>query len=149
LFYTREQCADCEFKAEVKINHRGNSGIYFRSQMTPQFPSGYEAQINNTALNLERTGSLYGFVNVRKQLVPDDTWWTHHIIFRGNHIRILVNGLETVNYLDTAHTYTNGYFALQQFQEGTVVQYRNLMMRRLPPPSPIGPAVTTATPEGR
>jgi hypothetical protein len=57
--------------------------------MTPEFPADYEARVNITALNLDRTGSLYGFVSVRKQIVPDDTWWTHHIIFSGNHIRIL------------------------------------------------------------
>jgi Domain of Unknown Function (DUF1080) len=146
LFYTKEQCGDCEFKAEVRLNHGGNSGMYFRARLTSPFPTGYEAQVNNTDINPARTGSLYGLVDITEQLVPDDTWWTQHVIFRGNHIRILINGEQVVNYIDPANTYTNGYFALQQFQGGTVVQYRNLMMRRLPPPSNVSEPAATAGP---
>ena len=45
LFYMNEKCVNCEFKAEVKINHGGNSGMYFRTAFGPGFPKGYEAQV--------------------------------------------------------------------------------------------------------
>src|SRR5579859_4237545 len=32
-----------EFKAEVRLNHSGNSGMYFRTRFGPGFPRGYEA----------------------------------------------------------------------------------------------------------
>ena len=31
LFYKAEKCVNCEFKAEVRINHGGNSGMYVRA----------------------------------------------------------------------------------------------------------------------
>jgi hypothetical protein len=34
--------------------------------------------------------------------------------------------------VDPKNTYTKGYLALQQHDPGTVVKYRNIMMRHLP-----------------
>jgi hypothetical protein len=134
LFWMGQQCVNCEFKAEVKLNHSGNSGMYFRTAFGPGFPAGYEAQVENTSPDPQRTGSLYGFVRVLEQLVPDDTWWTQHIIVEGNHIQIFVNDKKVVDYIDEKNTYTAGYLALQQHNQGSVVEYRNLMMKPLPPP---------------
>lgn len=132
LFWMVRQCGNCEFKAEVKLNHSGNSGMYFRTAFGPGFPKGYEAQVENTSPDPQKTGSLYNFAKVTKQLIPDDTWWTQDVIADGSHIIIKVNGETVVNYTDEKNTYTNGYFALQQHNPGSVVQFRNLMMRPLP-----------------
>jgi hypothetical protein len=132
LFYMGEQCENCEFKAEVKLNHSGNSGMYFRAAFTPGWPKGYEAQVDNTHPDPKRTGSLYNFKNVLEQLVPDDTWWTQHIIANGNHIIIKVNDKTVVDFIDEKNTYMKGYLALQQHNKGSVVEYRKLMMRQLP-----------------
>jgi hypothetical protein len=134
LFYMREQCVNCEFKAEVRLNHGGNSGMYFRTAFGPGFPKGYEAQVDNTHRDPVRTGSLYNFVKVLEQLVPDDTWWTQHVIVEGNHIQIFVNDKKTVDFIDEQNTYTSGYLALQQHNAGSVVEFRNLMVKALPPP---------------
>jgi hypothetical protein len=134
----KEKCVNCEFKAEVKINHGGNSGMYFRTAFGPGFPKGYEAQVDNTHRDPVRTGSLYNFVKVLEQLIPDDTWWTQHIIVEGNHIQIFVNDKKTVDYIDEKNTFTSGYLALQQHNAGSVVEYKNLMMKALPgPKSPL------------
>ncbi len=37
LFYMGAECENCEFKAEVKINHGGNSGMYVRAKFGPAF----------------------------------------------------------------------------------------------------------------
>lgn len=132
LFWMVRECENCEFKAEVKINHGGNSGMYFRTAFGPGFPKGYEAQVDNTHADPKRTGSLYNFKNVYEQLIPDDTWWTQHIIADGNHIIIKVNDKVVVDYVDEKNTYTKGYLALQQHNAGSVVNFRNLMMRPLP-----------------
>ncbi len=135
LFYMNEKCQNCEFKAEVRINHGGNSGMFFRTAFGPGFPKGYEAQIDNTHTDPIRTGSLYGFVKVFEQLIPDDTWWTQHVIVEGNHIQIFVNDRKTVDYVDEKNTYTDGYLALQQHNAGSVVEFKNVMMKVLPGPS--------------
>ena len=132
LFYMKEECGNCEFKAKVKINHGGNSGMYFRTAFGPGFPKGYEAQVNNTHKDWRRTGSLYGISDVKEQLIPDDTWWEQDIIADGNHIIIKVNGKTVVDYVDAKNTYTNGYFALQQHNKGSVVEFKDLMYRKLP-----------------
>ena len=45
-------------------------------------PKGYEAQIDSTHSDPIRTGSIYGFVHVYKQLVPPDTWFTYEVEVR-------------------------------------------------------------------
>jgi hypothetical protein len=132
LFYMGEECENCEFKAEVKLNHTGNSGMYFRAKFMPGWPEGYEAQVNNTSPDWRRTGSLYRLQDVKEQLVKDDTWWTQHVIADGNHIIVKVNDKTVVDYVDPKNTFTKGYIALQQHNVGSVVQYRNIMMRKLP-----------------
>ncbi len=132
LFWMVRECDNCEFRADVKLNHSGNSGMYFRAAFGPGFPKGYESQVENTSPDPQKTGSLYGFARVTEQLIPDDTWWTQDIIADGNHIIIKVNGKTVVDTVEAKNTYTRGYLALQQHNEGSVVQYKNLMMRPLP-----------------
>ena len=132
LFYMLHECENCEFKATVKINHGGNSGMYFRAAFGPGWPKGYEAQVNNSHKDWRRTGSLYGISDVKEQLIGDDTWWTQHIIADGNHIIIKVNDKVVVDFVDEKNTYQKGYLALQQHDPGAVVHYKDLMMRPLP-----------------
>ncbi|MBV6433938.1 MAG: hypothetical protein IANPNBLG_04172 [Bryobacteraceae bacterium] len=133
LFWMGEQCENCEFRAEIRLNHGGNSGMYFRAEFVPGWPNGYEAQVNNSHKDPVRTGSLYNLVKVYDQLVPDNTWWTQDIIANGNHIIIKVNGKVTADYVDEKRLHRKGYLALQQHNKGSVVEYRNLMFRKLPP----------------
>jgi hypothetical protein len=132
LFWMVRECENCEFRAEVKLNHSGNSGMYFRTAFGPGFPKGYESQVENTSPDPQKTGSLYGMSKVTEQLIPDDTWWTQHIIADGNHIIIKINDKVVTDYVDQTNRYTKGYLALQQHNAGSIVQYRNLMMRPLP-----------------
>ena len=133
LFYMTEQCRDCEFKADVKINDGGNSGMYFRVGFEPGWPKGYEAQVNSTHTDPKRTGSLWDIKDIKEQLVPPDTWWRQHIIVKGNRIIIKVNDKVVVDYTDEENRYTEGHLAIQQHDPGSVVHYKNLMMRHLPP----------------
>jgi hypothetical protein len=121
-----------EFKAEIKLNARGNSGMYFRAVNMPGWPRGYEAQVENTSPDPQKTGSLYNFARVTEQLIPDDTWWTQHVIAVGNRIIIKVNDKIVVDFVDEKKTYTAGHLALQQHDPLSVVHYRNLAVRRLP-----------------
>jgi hypothetical protein len=132
LFWMKEECENCEFKAMVKINHEGNSGMYFRTAFGPGFPKGYEAQVNNTHRDWRKTGSLYAISDVKEQLIGDDTWWEQHIVADGNHIVIKVNGKTVVDYVDSQNRFTRGYLALQQHNPGSVVEYKDLMFRKLP-----------------
>jgi hypothetical protein len=121
-----------EFKAEVKLNHSGNSGMYFRAVHGQGWPKGYEAQVENTSPDPQKTGSLYNFHKITEQLVPDDTWWTQHIIAIGNRVIIKVNDKIVTDYVDEKKTYLSGHLAFQQHNQGSVVMYRNVQVKPLP-----------------
>jgi hypothetical protein len=131
-----------EFKSEVKLNNSGNSGMYFRAALGKGWPEGYEAQVENTSPDPQKTGSLYSYAArnyqpapkpILEQLVPDDTWWTQHIIAIGNRIIIKVNDKIVTDFVDDHNTFKNGHFAFQQHNQGSEVQFRNVMAKRLPP----------------
>jgi Domain of Unknown Function (DUF1080) len=132
LFWMVRECKNCEFKADAKISDGGNSGMYFRTAVGPGFPKGYEAQVNSSHKDPVRTGSLYNFVKIYDRLVPPDTWFNQHIIANGNHIIIEVNDKKVVDYVDEKNTFQEGYLALQQHNKGSIVQFKNVMMKPLP-----------------
>ena len=82
LFWMAEQCENCAFKAKVRLNHGGNSGMYFRAEFVPGWPKGYEAQVDNTHSDPKRTGSLYNFANVTGATGP-----RRHLVGPGDHRR--------------------------------------------------------------
>src|SRR4029077_11160025 len=59
LFSERGDYTNFRYRVEAMINDKGNSGQYFRARLGPDFPKGYEAQINATHGDKIRTGSLY------------------------------------------------------------------------------------------
>jgi len=137
LFWMKEECENCEFKADFKIMDGSNSGMYFRTAFGPGFPKGYESQVNATHRDPVKTGSLYNFKKNLESPTKPGEWGTQHIIADGNHIiiKVTVNGVEKVitDFVDEKNTFTKGYLALQQHDPKSTVFYKNLMYRRLPP----------------
>jgi hypothetical protein len=133
LFSERDDYENFIYRVEAMINDHGNSGQYFRTKFGPSFPKGYEAQINSTHSDPVRTGSLYNFRKVLEQLHKPDEWFTQEVTAIGNHIVIKVNGKTTVDFVDPKNTYTKGHFALQQHDPGTVVKFRKIEVKELPP----------------
>jgi hypothetical protein len=143
LFTVKDDFTDFHYRVEVKINDKGNSGQYFRAQLEPGFPRGYEAQINATHGDQIRTGSLYpdGRVKLDKfrdkitvmKVAPHkaDEWFTQEVIADGPHVRILVNGKQTVDFTDPAPVFTKGRFALQGHDPGTVVTFKKVEWKPL------------------
>jgi hypothetical protein len=142
LFSERDDYENFHYRIEAKISDKGNSGQYFRTKFAQGYPPGYEAQINSTFPDPQKTGSLYNFVRITKMLVPPDTWFTQEVIADGNHIIIKVNGEKVVDYVDKKNTYTRGHFALQQHgafrdkggkEVETVLHVRKIEVKELPP----------------
>src|SRR6478752_7155370 len=82
LVCTKGPYKNFRYRAEIQINDKGNSGLYFRATAKPTFSDGYEAQIDSTHRDPIRTGSLYGLCHVYKQLVKPDTWFTYELQVR-------------------------------------------------------------------
>ena len=134
--FSEKEYDDFHYRVEAKINDKGNSGQYFRTQLGPDFPKGYEAQINATHRDPIRTGSLY-FPKVKEVLVMNDAphkadeFFTQEVIADGDEITVLVNGKQTVKWKDPNKTYTKGHFALQGHDPGTVVTFRKIEYKPL------------------
>lgn len=123
-----------KYRAEVKINDKGNSGLYFRTTRRPGFMDGYEAQIDSTHSDPIRSGSLYGFCHIYKQLTKPDVWFTYEVEVRDDNwrgrdmtrIKITIDGNELYEYMDFAKTYGPGHFAFQQHDPGSKVEIRKV-----------------------
>jgi len=134
LVCTKGPYKNFKYRAEVKINDGGNSGMYFRTTRKPGFTDGYEAQIDSTHRDPIRTGSLYGFCHVYRQLVKPDTWFVYELevrddVWRGREmtrIKITVDGTELYEYLDFDKTFKAGHFAFQQHDPGSYVSIRKV-----------------------
>jgi hypothetical protein len=138
LFSERGDYENFRYRVEAMINDKGNSGQYFRTAFGPDFPKGYEAQINATHTDKIRTGSLY-FPKIKELLVLDtaphkpNEWFTQEVIAEGDHIIIKVNGKTTVDWRDPENRYKKGHFALQGHDPGTVVKFKKVEVKELPP----------------
>ncbi len=134
LVCTKGPYKNFRYRAEVKINDGGNSGLYFRTTRKPGFTDGYEAQIDSTHTDPIRTGSIYGMCHVYKQHVKPDTWFTYDLevrddVWRGREmtrIKVTVDGNELYEYLDFDKTFKEGHFAFQQHDPGSVVNIRKV-----------------------
>ena len=135
-----------EIKAEVMTKPRANSGIYFHTEYQKSgWPDkGYEVQVNNTHSDWRKTGSLYGIKDVRGSSAKDNEWFTEHIIVQDKQIIIKVNGQITVDYTEPENVHyprfpgrkiSRGTFALQGHDPKSVIYYKNIMVKPLPPRS--------------
>jgi Domain of Unknown Function (DUF1080) len=140
LYSPKGDYKNFRFKAEVKINDHGNSGLYFRSPTNGgNFSDGYEAQIDSTHRDPIRTGSIYGFMHIYKQLVPPDTWFTYEVEcidkdWRGlkvPHIRVWVNGELLFQLIERTKAWETGYFAFQQHDPGSKIEIRKIEVKAL------------------
>lgn len=134
LVSTKGPYKNFKYRAEIKINDKGNSGLYFRTTPKPGFADGYEAQIDSTHTDPIRTGSLYGLCHVYKQHVKPDTWFTYELEVRDDawrgrkmtRIKVTVDGNELYEYLDFAPAFKEGHFAFQQHDPGSKVNIRKV-----------------------
>ena len=91
-----------EFKADVMTLPGSNSGIYFHTEYQEGgWPSkGYEVQVNNSHTDWRRTGGLYAIQDVKEAPAKDNEWFTEHIVVRGKHVTVSVNGKQLVDYTE-------------------------------------------------
>jgi len=140
LYSPRGDYKNFKYRAEVKINDKGNSGMYVRTPRGATFMNGYEIQVNATHGDPIKTGSLYTLVHLEKAVVPPDTWFTQEIDvsdvnYRGKMVtkfRIYVNGDLLYEYLDHNRLWKEGHFAFQQHDPGSKVSIRKVEVMELP-----------------
>jgi hypothetical protein len=140
LFSPRGDYQNFRFRADLKINDGGNSGMYIRTPKENTFSKGYEIQVNSTHKDPIKTGSVYTYVHVYKQLVPPDTFFTQEVeavdkMYRGKmvtHLKVSVNGEVVFEFLDHERAWKEGHFAFQQHDPGSRVTSRKVEVMELP-----------------
>ncbi|MBW7989508.1 MAG: DUF1080 domain-containing protein [Planctomycetes bacterium] len=132
-----------ELKVEVMTKPSANSGIYFHTEYEEKGwpPKGFEVQVNNTHSDWRKSGGLYAVQDVRESQ-KDNEWFTEHIIVRGKHVVIKVNGKTTVDWTEPedgkpprgmpGRKISRGTFALQGHDPKSVIFYRSVKVKTLP-----------------
>ena len=146
LFYTGDLAPfkNFELKVDVMAEPNSNAGIYFHTAFQKDgWPKqGFETQVNNSYNSDPRkTGSLYAVQDVHRQMIPDNTWWTQHIIVNGKHVIVKVDGKVATDYTEPEGTkpqegfdrvITTGTFALQGHDPHSTVHFKNIRVKKLP-----------------
>ncbi len=154
LYSPRGDYKNFKFRAELKINDKGNSGMYVRSAKAASFTQGHEIQVNSTHADPIKTGSLYTLVHLFKSPVPPDTFFTQEVEvadvnYRGKLVtkfRISVNGEVLYEYLDRERQFQSGHFAFQQHDPGSHVTIRKVEVMELPETKPLDTPKPAAKP---
>jgi len=121
---------DFEINAEFWVSEDANSGIFIRggSQTSMTGTNAYEVNIFD-----RRPDPSYGtgaIVNTAKAAVVLKTggkWNTYHIVAKGDHMVLTLNGVQTVDVHDSKHS--EGYIGLQS--DGGTVKFRKLEIKEL------------------
>ena len=131
-----------ELKVDVMTKPNSNGGIYFHTkyQDTDWPKHGFECQVNVSHGDWKKTGSLYDVVNVPSSPAQDNKWWTQHIIVQGRKVTVKVDDKIVLEYTqplgaqankDYTRVLDEGTFALQAHDPKSVIQYKNIRVKRL------------------
>ncbi|MBI3880520.1 MAG: DUF1080 domain-containing protein [Verrucomicrobia bacterium] len=139
-----------EFEATTRCDGEANSGVYFHSDIASgkgpkvHLSKGYEVQLNNTAKEKKKTGSLYAVVDLAASPVDETQWFKLRFRVEGKHIQIWINDQQTVDYTEPADVVrpperagrlidpNGGAIALQAHDPTSVYYFKDLRIRRLP-----------------
>ena len=151
LFYMgkdgKAEFKNFEFRCQVRTQKGANGGIYFHTKFQPNgWPKyGYECQVNITQRDPKKSSSLYAVKNVSadqlKGLIKDNEWYWQTIVVKDNKITLKINGKTMVEFeeekdrkafsKDFERRLGKGTIALQAHDPGSIVHFRNLMIRPL------------------
>lgn len=135
--FTNEEFTDFEVRAFVRVNTRGNSGLYVRVRPKPSnpdtWPDGYEAQVDNDDPN-NWTGCIYDRAKPAGSMdetlrTRDNAWFDYRIRCVGNRVQTWINGVPMVD--AELDDYADGHIALQTHHSGNVIEYREIEVRGL------------------
>ena len=153
LFYVGDDKKDdafvnFEFEAEVRAERNSNSGIFFHTDRQLRnrkyLNKGYEVQLNSTAKEKRKTGSLYAVVDLAKSPVDETKWFTLRFKVDGKHIEVWLNDKKVNDYTEPPNPdrpasrakrlidAKGGAIAIQAHDPGSVFYFRSMRVRKLP-----------------
>ncbi len=132
-----------ELKVDVMTQPNSNGGIYFHTAVQSEgWPAkGFEVQVNNSHKDWRRSGGLYSIQDVRNPPTKDGKWFTEHIVVRGDHVVVYLDGKQVVDWTQpgdwapaqnmAGRKIGEGTFALQGHDPGSTVYYKNIRVKVL------------------
>lgn len=144
-----EAFKDFELEAVVKAEPNANGGIFVHTDLRTRnaqkhLANGYEVQLNSSAKEKRKTGSLYAVVDLNRSPVDETKWFTVRVVVRGKRITIALDGNKVVDYTEPANVARpkeragrrflahGGAIALQAHDAGSVWYFKDIRVKRLP-----------------
>jgi len=145
LFYEgpvgKHDFRDFDLRADVKTTPGSNSGIFFHTKFQPEgWPAvGYEAQVNNTHRDPQKTGGLYDVAKVLAAPAKDNVWFRLEVSVRGKRVVVKVDGKTVVDFTETEgykppadrphRRLGHGTIALQAHDPNSTVYFKNIEIK--------------------
>jgi len=152
LFYVGDTQHDVPFKdfeliAVARSEPGSNSGFFFHTDRELRggkyLNKGYEVQLNSSAKEKNKTGSLYAVAQVAESPVDETEWFTIRIRVEGKRIQVHVNDQQVVDYTEpgTPQRPANrakrlidpngGAIAIQAHDPGSIFYFKEIRLREL------------------
>jgi hypothetical protein len=134
--FTEGTFEDFELRALVRVNRRGNSGLYFRTVPNvanrDAWPTGYEAQVDHHDPK-NFTGAVYNkaWPMTSTPVTRDEAWFDYRIRAVGDRVATWINGRPMVD--AELSDFERGHVALQGHHPGNEIRYRDVRLWRLAP----------------
>lgn len=138
--FTDSEYTDFEMRTLVKVNERGNSGIYYHCQPNPDpnnpWPAGYgyEAQIDQHDPK-NYTGCIYDTAWPESgpgkdgPITRDNAWFDYRVRCEGDRVRTWINGVLFVD--AELGEFKSGRFAVQGHHNGNEIMFKDFRVLRL------------------
>lgn len=94
-----------ELEAVVKAEPNSNGGIFIHTDMSVRdkalhLAKGYEVQLNSSAKEKRKTGSLYAIMDLAESPVDETKWFTINIKVVDKRITVAIDGKEILDYTE-------------------------------------------------
>jgi hypothetical protein len=126
-----------------------NSGVFFHTDykalnQAHHLDNGYEVQLNSTAKEKRKTGSLYAVVDLARSPVDEREWFRLRISVQGKHIVVQLNDKTAVDYTEPENVKRpperagrklnprGGAIALQGHDPGSIFYFKDIRIKHLP-----------------
>jgi len=143
FWYAAEPYGDFVLELEFRTTERrNNSGIFLR---VPEMPASdeyiyhsFEIQIDDASEGIHHTGAVYDAEAPAKDASRAPGEWNHYrITFQGKRITVVLNGQQVVDWQAEPRGKIRdfaprGYIGLQNHDDGSPVQFRNIFVKKLP-----------------
>jgi len=137
-----------ELEAVVRAEPNSNGGIFIHTDMSVRdkalhLAKGYEVQLNSSAKEKRKTGSLYAIVDLDTSPVDETKWFTINIAVRDKRITVAIDGRETLDYTEPPNAERpkeragrllaadGGGIALQAHDKESVWYFKEVKVKRL------------------